>query len=52
MSKGIARLSAALFIAVGAMSMAAPAMAADTKSSIVEVQPKGTYQTAWWNWPA
>lgn len=56
MSKNIARCTAALFIAAGAMSISAPAMAADSvsidRSSLVEIQPKdNTYQPAIWAWP-
>ncbi|WP_155838684.1 hypothetical protein [Arthrobacter castelli] len=55
MSKNIRRYTAALFIAAGALSMSAPAMAATPSiesADVVEIQRQGTvYQPAIWGWP-
>lgn len=54
MSKSVTRFTAVLFIAAGAASISAPAVAANTASvdeaAVVEIQSKTTYQPAIWDW--
>lgn len=57
MSKSVARIAAALFIAAGAVSMTTPAVAADSASvdksaTAAQIQAKGVYQPAAWDWTA
>ncbi|GAB3270396.1 hypothetical protein [Arthrobacter pigmenti] len=53
MSKSVARITAALFIAAGAVSMTTPAVAANAasvdKAAVAEIQ---AYQPAAWDWQA
>ncbi|MHA7172338.1 hypothetical protein [Arthrobacter monumenti] len=54
MSKSVARFTAVLFIAAGAASISAPAVAATSTTAdepaVVEIQAKNTYQPAVWDW--
>jgi hypothetical protein len=56
MSKSVARIAAALFIAAGAVSMATPATAANPVSADragqAEIQASSAYQPAIWDWKA